>query len=112
MANRYANAAPKKAAKQVSFNVTKAESEKIRIVVDRALRKNKELDRLSLEMDITATHANGCRLDFDKLLSFDDFNFVHDVYGIIRHIDRSTGEMTMCFMPRSAENKAKRRSPL
>lgn len=59
-------------------------------------------DRINLTMDLTACHANGCPLDFRKLLDFDDFNFAHDVGGISRHIDRSTGALGGCFLPRSA----------
>jgi hypothetical protein len=53
-------------------------------------------------MDLMATHANGCPLDFAKLAGFDDFNLVHDVSGIQRHIDRDTGTLGGCFLPRCA----------
>lgn len=51
-------------------------------------------------MDLIATHANGCPLDFDKLLAFDDFNFQHDFWGIVSHIDRNTGKLKNNFLPR------------
>jgi hypothetical protein len=60
-------------------------------------------DRLSLAMDLTATHANGCPMDFAKLLAADDFNFKHDIVGIVNHIDRRTGELTDHFFPRCAQ---------
>jgi hypothetical protein len=53
-------------------------------------------------MDLEAVHSNGCPLDFDKLLSFDDGNFAHDVLGIRQHIDRETGQLAGYFMPRCA----------
>jgi hypothetical protein len=41
-------------------------------------------------------------LDLDKLLTADDFNFSHDVFGIARHINRRTGEIEDFFVPRCA----------
>lgn len=54
-------------------------------------------------MDITAVHANGCRLRLDELLKADDFNFTHDVFGIHQYLDRQTGVLGRCFVPRFAE---------
>ena len=73
--------------------------EKINAICDRAI---KEVDRpkLDLAMDIEATHCNGCPLDLDKLLAFKDFDFFHDIYGIINCLDRDTGELKECFLPR------------
>lgn len=51
-------------------------------------------------MDITAVHANGNPLKLAELLATDDFNFTHDVFGITRHIDRETGKLGGCFVPR------------
>ena len=53
-------------------------------------------------MDIVATHANGCPLDLAQLAIADDYTFMHDVQGIHRHIDRETGQLTDCFVPRTA----------
>lgn len=60
---------------------------------------------LDADMDITATHVNGRRLDLDKLIAADEFNFAHDVFGIRRHIDRETGKLQHCFLPRCAEKE-------
>lgn len=68
-------------------------------IVNRACSNNNNYDPIELEMDITAAHiANP--LTLEKLLHADDFNFLHDVSGIHRHIDRETGEMNNCFRPR------------
>lgn len=53
-------------------------------------------------MDVTACHANGCPLDLEKLLHADAFNFSHDVFGIARYINRNTGKLENCFVPRCA----------
>lgn len=53
-------------------------------------------------MDVTACHANGTPLRLTALLEADDFNFSHDVFGIRRYLDRETGALTDCFVPRFA----------
>jgi hypothetical protein len=89
--------------KMIQFDTTKEEAELIDKIVDRAVAIEASIDRLSLNMDLSATHANGCNLDFDKLIAFDDFNFVHDVGGIMDHLDRTTGQLKDCFLPRCAK---------
>jgi len=42
-------------------------------------------------------------LDFEKLLSFDDFNFYHDMFGIHNNLDRNTGKLKNHFVPRCAK---------
>lgn len=53
-----------------------------------------------IEMDLLATHLNGCPLDLEYLLIFDDFNLAHDIGGIANHLDRTTGQLGGCFLPR------------
>lgn len=85
----------------VSFSITEGEADLIRQIVDRAVRMQYDVDRQQLEMDLTACHANGCRLDLDKLLNSPDFDFAHDVFGIRRWLDRSTGTLPVeKFEPR------------
>jgi hypothetical protein len=60
-------------------------------------------DKQGLEMDLLAVHANGCPLDFEYLFSSDKFSFIHDIYGIQRHIDRETGQLQNNFVPRCAK---------
>ena len=59
----------------------------------------KQMDAL---MDIDACHSNGCPLKLQELLETNDVNFAHDVFGIRRHIDRTTGKLQNCFLPRYA----------
>jgi len=61
-----------------------------------------KVDKRSLSMDLTACHLNGTPLKLEELLEADDFNFIHDVGGIRRHMDRRTGKLTDCFLPRFA----------
>ena len=91
----------------VSFDVSKADALLIGKIVERGLEMARESghpiqDKLSVHMDLTAVHANGTALRLRQFLNADDFNFAHDFFGIRRHIDRNTGELTECFRPRFA----------
>lgn len=91
----------------INFSVTKDEAEIISLIAERADREvygpnGIDQEIIHTEMDITACHANGCPLKLDELLAADRFNFAHDVTGIRARIDRSTGKLTGCFLPRYA----------
>jgi hypothetical protein len=99
--------------KAVSFEHTKEEGELVDRILDRyaALAEKQgqpvgHAERLGVEMDLLATHANGCPLDFALMLEAEDFDFVHDINGIGRHLDRTTGELGGCFLPRTAKRGA------
>lgn len=57
-------------------------------------------DAKDLNMDIMATHISGCPLRLQELLDADDGNFLHDISGIHHHLDRETGKLLDCFLPR------------
>lgn len=87
---------------EISFEVSKEQSRTITKIVARAKKMNSRVDGLSLTMDLCACHANDTPMDFERLLAADDFNFAHDVFGIIRHMDRETGRLKDFFSPRFA----------
>lgn len=62
-------------------------------------------DRGSCEMDLIATHKNGCPLDLEGLLTASDHDFGHDVFGINRFLNRETGELKSAFLPRYAKRR-------
>lgn len=83
--------------------MTKAESQKrwklITAIADRAQVELKHVtDRMSIMMDLESVPD----LDLEGLLKAEPFDFGHDIYGIMRHMDRSTypGKLTGCFVPR------------
>jgi hypothetical protein len=80
------------------------EAELIARIVERAVQLygSAELDRRIAFMDITACHCNGMPLHLAQLLAANNYEFSHDVAGITRHIDRETGKLTGCFVPRFA----------
>lgn len=86
----------------INWDISKEDHAQIVKVVLRAMAQDPSFNTLDLTMDMTACHLNGCALDFQKLLGFDDFNFMHDIYGISKNIDRTTGKVENCFAPRSA----------
>lgn len=62
----------------------------------------RELDYQQISLDLVACHANGCPMDFAAMLAAGESDFVHDIAGIQRHIDRETGQLRDCFLPRFA----------
>lgn len=74
-------------------------------ILDRAKRMREDvgldMDVLSLRMDLCATCAK-VALDIHALAEADDFNFEHDVFGIMANMNRKTGNLMNCFFPRFA----------
>ncbi len=93
----------------ISFDTTREEMVLIGKISKRAVKMSKafgsRVDKTQFDMDITATHANGCPLRLADLLAADDFNFSHDVFGIYRHLDRTTGKLKDSFLPRFTNSK-------
>jgi hypothetical protein len=81
------------------------EPELIKRIVDRAEKLGQKFGRpmmrASIALDLVIAHRQ-CPLDLQLLLDSDDGNFSHDVFGIMRHLDRNTGELRDCFIPRFA----------
>lgn len=79
----------------ISWKVTRREARLIAKIAHRAvamsLANDIDYSFQDAEMDITAAHANGCKLRLEELLNADEANFGHDVYGIRRYIDRQNG---------------------
>jgi hypothetical protein len=95
----------------VKFNCTKKERALVDAIIERAIKLypvDAKIDRVSASMDLIACHSNGCPLDFEKLLAFEDFSFAHDFSGIARHMDRETGKISNHFLPRCYKPKVPR----
>jgi len=93
-------------AEDVKFDATKEELEIIAKIVVRINQYIKLRDYETVAdrmMDIEACHSNGCRLDLKKFLNLDKLSFLHDVAGITKCLDRTTGKLTNGFRPRCAE---------
>lgn len=69
-------------------------------IVDRVMASDTSgRDKLDWMMDIDAVQSK-VGLDLQKLADADDFNFNHDVFGIMRHLNRDTCELEDHFVPR------------
>jgi hypothetical protein len=93
----------------INWDVSSEDMDTIIKIVDRAVGiattygKKSDINRRILHMDIQAVHANGCPLDLQGLAIAQHDDFVHDVWEIRRQIDRSTGQLQNCFVPRYAK---------
>jgi len=76
------------------------ESEIAKRAVIMAKQSRVAYDQMTAVMDIDACHNNGCPLKLRELLDADNFNFAHDVFGIRNNINRKTGQLENCFLPR------------
>lgn len=81
---------------------TKEEMGHIEAIIKRVRKIDTGYDGLTITMDLTATHLN-TPLDFKKLSEADDFNLFHDVFGIRKHLNRQTGNLKDCFLPRCSK---------
>jgi hypothetical protein len=88
----------------INFNVSAEEHALALAIAQRfvALINRPDVTVHYTAMDVVATHANGTPLRLADLLAADDFDFAHDVGGIRRHLDRTTGRLGGCFVPRFA----------
>lgn len=84
----------------INWNVSNDEHSVIMAIAMRAKKDGLNSNVIEVAMDVTAVHANDCKLDLQKLLDFDSFNFAHDIHGIRGHIDTDTGKLTRGFLPR------------
>lgn len=97
------------------MNYTADNPEDQRLLVDiahRAVRfaakQDQKVNFIDLMMDLTACHTNGNPLRLKELAAANDFNFVHDVFGIRRHLDRETGQLDGRFSPRFTDIEARK----
>lgn len=89
----------------IKFETNSIEAAWINLIVERALSQLSipRHKRLGLEMDITACHLNGTRLNLVALANAEPADFSHDIAGIQFHINRETGKLDNCFTPRYAK---------
>lgn len=88
----------------IRWDISKSDMAFIHKIVARAAKEfpgpKYKWDQTGMEMDLAACHLNGCLLRLPDLLKASKPDFAHDVWGIRRFIDRETGKLTDCFLPR------------
>ncbi len=87
----------------INFESTKEDALVIYEIAKRAAAQITGYTVMDADMDVTAVHLNGCPLKLQSLLDADRGNFAHDLCGIHNAIDRTTGELQNCFLPRYAQ---------
>ena len=80
-------------------NLQREDVEAIGRICKRVYKTFPDIDYLTLNMDITAVHVE-TPLNLSKFESFRRLDFFHDVFGITRHLNRATGKLNDCFVPR------------
>ena len=71
-------------------------------IAERAGNELKGAERLEVALSVSWTHT-GWTLNLPDLLAAKPFDFAHDVYGMLAHLDPDTKELTGAFMPRFLE---------
>ena len=74
-------------------------SEIIKRAVPIARKHHIGIDHLTSMMDIDAVNRQ-YPLDLEACLAAPDQDFVHDFFGIRANINRKTGKLDHCFLPR------------
>lgn len=91
----------------LNWHITPEDDAALEAVLNRAARdftaNGWEFDRLHHAMDLLATHANGCPLDFAAMAEGRLADLAHDLGGIRKHLDRETGKLGGFFLPRFAK---------
>ena len=79
---------------------------KAKVVIEKAIKEKffSPSDFQALQMDLVATHISGCPLDFQKMSEGEMGDILHDLVGINKNLDRDSGELLNCFLPRFALN--------
>jgi len=67
---------------------------------ERASAGFQPVDHTCAVMDLAACHLYAYPLDLRAMSHGDPFDVAHDIVGIARHLDRSTGKLSGCFCPR------------
>lgn len=59
-------------------------------------------DKLTAIIDLSLTHALVCPLDLNRLLAAPENHFLHDIFGIKKHLDREKAVFEPMYRPRYA----------
>jgi hypothetical protein len=95
-----------KGKRMINWKCSKREHDLIAAIARRAMTLKVEgYTQQACIMDLTACHCNGMPLDLQAIMDARELDFSHDVFGIARHINRRTGKLENCFVPRMAKRE-------
>lgn len=94
------------------FEISDREYKIVEEIAMRCLKEFEALDenapdservKINIEMSVIAAYNhNEPKMNLVKLLESEEFDFMHDIAGISKHIDTKTGILGGCFIPRCA----------
>lgn len=88
----------------INWNLSQEEEILIHNIAKKAIKKVKSVypkfTLTDLHMDITATHNENNKLRLEEFLNSNDQDFYHDIFGIIKNMDRNNGKLKNFFEPR------------
>ena len=87
---------------ELNFDLEPTDRKHATEIAQRAAKLLPGLDVLSTVMDLSAVHNHAFKLNFELMAKADNHNLVHDIAGIKRHLNRETGKLGDCFIPRYA----------
>ena len=83
------------------LTTTKQECMSIALIANRAHHLGVDRSKRDLIMDLEVAH-HSCPMDLDGLHNAADHDLIHDVCGIVHHLNRATGKLEDYFSPRYA----------
>lgn len=91
----------------VNFAATPEVLEKASFIAKAVHKYDRRRDTTTTIMDLIACHNHGCPINFTKMEAWlknhgVDFNILHDICGINLNLNRKTGKLENCFLPRFA----------
>lgn len=89
----------------VAIKTTKGDAWAMQEIVKDALVLGVTRNYASLLMDLQVAHSV-CPLNLNGLLEASKADFLHDICGIVHNLNRDTGELENCFVPRYAQRQA------
>ena len=87
---------------ELNFDLDPMDRKYVTEIAQRAAKIIPGTDVLNCVMDLSVVHNHAFKLDFERMLSADDYNLAHDIAGIAYHLNRTTGKLRDCFVPRFA----------
>lgn len=90
----------------MDFEISQEDRELIWAIARKIREEMPSINTITVMMDLTACHAKGCALDLERMLDAEVSELWHDIHGINRHLDRETGHLMGCFLPRFQKKEA------
>lgn len=88
-----------------ALTISEADYELIAAIATRAKLEGDKRPKIQILMDLEVVHGGTCPLRLAELANAKRYDFAHDIAGIRRHLNRETGKLEDCFLPRFAKGE-------